>query len=530
MKSVLSQLKKQLKKIDHKLDKLLPLLILLTLHAILRIPNLFEPHWYGDEAIYLTVGHGLRYGQKLYAQIVDHKTPIIYYLAMVPSLFWFKFLNLVWMSISLILFYKISQTIFKNKWLSFTSSLLFMLLTTLPWLEGNIANGELFVIGFVLAGFRLLTKTDYFQWLLSTDSKKRGSRPPSTIKQKLLLVGSGGLLGLGLMTKVPAILDIGAMLSIAWFRLINQPKLLNKWKTAFTQFIQEASLIFVGAGLPLFGSIAYYFLRGTAQDYLQYGLLYNFHYAGTWVTDYGSQLANFLMTLKGKVLVLAAIIALTSLLRSKISKIGQFLISWYSLALFATLLSNRPYPHYFLQLIPPLALLVIWLVKKLISQSNLIESGLIAILLGLSLKIFLMMGVHPYPTADYYRQFYRYQTNQISQTEYYAWFNPLTKVNYQLAPFIQKQTQQSFYIWGTNPMLYAQTKRVPTDKFTVAFHVKDLKVYEQTLANIKQAKPEIIVVMKGEASSFPKLNEYLHQYYLPNLEYDHLTLYTRIKD
>ena len=47
---------KRIKNLDKLLDQELPLLLLLLLVVLLRIPNFFEPYWYGDEAIYLAVG------------------------------------------------------------------------------------------------------------------------------------------------------------------------------------------------------------------------------------------------------------------------------------------------------------------------------------------------------------------------------------------------------------------------------------------------------------------------------------------
>jgi hypothetical protein len=83
------------KKIDIFLDKHTWLLLLFVLIIVLRLPNFFEPYWYGDEAIYLTLGTALREGGQLYTTIIDHKTPLIYYLAMVPNQFYFRILNLV---------------------------------------------------------------------------------------------------------------------------------------------------------------------------------------------------------------------------------------------------------------------------------------------------------------------------------------------------------------------------------------------------------------------------------------------------
>ena len=48
-------------------------------------------------AIYLTVGEGINQGKILYKDIVDHKTPVIYYLARVPNQLSFRLLLTAWM-------------------------------------------------------------------------------------------------------------------------------------------------------------------------------------------------------------------------------------------------------------------------------------------------------------------------------------------------------------------------------------------------------------------------------------------------
>jgi len=53
------------KKFDRWLDSHLWLLIALLLLLILRIPNFFEPYWYGDEAIYLSLGNALNKGENV---------------------------------------------------------------------------------------------------------------------------------------------------------------------------------------------------------------------------------------------------------------------------------------------------------------------------------------------------------------------------------------------------------------------------------------------------------------------------------
>ena len=85
------------------------ILIVLLGVFLLRVPSLFEPLWYIDEAIYMVVGQEINRGSLLYSQVFDHKTPGIYFLAawstkLLGYTVWsFKFLLLTWMIPTLIL-------------------------------------------------------------------------------------------------------------------------------------------------------------------------------------------------------------------------------------------------------------------------------------------------------------------------------------------------------------------------------------------------------------------------------------------
>ena len=72
------------------------LVIVLALVVVLRIPSLFEPYWYGDEAIYLTIGQAINRGVPLYSGTHDHKPPLLYLVAAVAgNEFWLKFAAMV---------------------------------------------------------------------------------------------------------------------------------------------------------------------------------------------------------------------------------------------------------------------------------------------------------------------------------------------------------------------------------------------------------------------------------------------------
>ena len=87
-------------------------MLLLLLLLVLRLPNFSEPYWYGDEGIYLTIGQALNKGYRLYSEIVDHKTPLIYVFAQTGSQLYFRLLLVFWMVVATAGFYRLTYLLF----------------------------------------------------------------------------------------------------------------------------------------------------------------------------------------------------------------------------------------------------------------------------------------------------------------------------------------------------------------------------------------------------------------------------------
>lgn len=525
-KSEGSRYTEQVKKFITSLTKPISLLaILLLLVTILRLPNFSEPYWYGDEGIYLTIGNSIRNGDKLYTDIVDHKTPIIYYLAAVDSQLQFRIVLYISMILATAAFFVLSQALFKKLLPTFIAGLIFVVFTSLPWFEGHIANGELFVITFVLLGAWLLLKTSMFKKYF--DQKKTAAVILNK-KDYYLLLSAGVFFGLSALTKVPAIFDIAGFGIVFFFMLVR-----GGWSNFKTIF--QAALAFgLGILAPIFLSIIYFALRGSGQDYLDFGLLYNFHYAGTWVPSFSNAIVATLFTFKGKFMVMMVVIVSLFIFTKKISKPLQFATAWFVLALFATLLSNRPYPHYYLQTIPPLALLVGLAVNQLLEKKGkreLLEIVLPIASLTLFIGVLFALKVGLYETGSYYKNWLEFSRGKLSKTEYYQTFNYLMKDNYEAAKVIRSGSDEpSLFIWGTNPMLYALAKAVPPTRFTVSFHIADLNVYDQTIADVVEAKPKFIVVMNNEPNQLPGLGKLLSENYMINGNFDNYVLWKRINE
>lgn len=524
--------------IDRSLDKQIPLLLVLLLVVVLRIPNFFEPYWYGDEAIYLTIGNALSEGSRLYIDIVDHKTPIIYFLAMVPNQFWFRVVLLGWMLVATTAFYSISQKLFSKTWISTTATVFFVLFTTLPWLEGNIPNGELFVLGFILVGGFLLTQTTYACELI--DSKKPVYKKiVITPRQWLIFMLAGVLFGGAILTKVPALFDVLAFLSIGWFSVSNslQFSTLFSSKKRTQLFITVASVIVILGGVitTVVASILYFYFRGSLEAYLNFGLLYNFHYVQSWVPEFEFSWLQTAYTLPVKLASTVMVIVAVTLLRDFIKPRMQFITTWFVLALFASLLSNRPYPHYFLQIIPPLAVLIgellytiqtVWEQKKL-EMKNVFSLLISALVLFVFIGVLQTLKVGFYPTRAYYERTANYLLGKIDTATFNQKFNSRMKDNYHAAEIISSSDDQNLFIWGTNPELYALTKKIPTGRFTVSFHIKDLKAYEETITAVENSRPQFIVVMKNESEDLVGLQELLSKDYIVNTNFTEFELWKK---
>ena len=523
------------RKIDIWMDYHLLLWISLISMTVLRIPNFFEPYWYGDEGIYLTIGTALKNGGILYKTIVDHKTPLIYYLAMVPNLLTFRLLLLLWSAASIVAFYFLLLKLFKGRLTRMCSMLGFVILTTVPWFEGHIANGEQFVMGFVMLGLFGVSQTSFFEHFL-----KRTPYLGTFSRDGVFFFGSGLLFGLAILTKVPALFDATVVAALLWFFAIGQlsaTKLQSKAIFSTLLPLLKLAVVFaLGLLIPLILSIAYFVSRGAGSDYLQFGLLYNFHYAGNWGLPFQNPILVNLFTLPGKFgVVLAVMLGLSALhFFKRITPVQLFITTWFFIALFASLLSNRPYPHYFLQVVPPLILVSASLFSSIFSLRIKKLSFITAVTLGTSLlsvgffiAVIFLLKVGFYASGKYYYHFYQLSTRQITFDQYRDTFNYLLKDNYEVSPVIKMAGDKNLFIWGTNPMLYALSETVPVGKFTVAFHIKDLGAYDETLASVQAQPPEFIVIMNEDADTFPALTSWVAQHYIPNHTYQHFKLWKR---
>jgi len=309
------------------MKKNITILILLGLLVIiLRLPSLFEPNNYADEDIYLTLGQALRRGLIFYRDIHDNKPPLVYILAAiagnVPT---FRFILLIWNLVNVFFFHRLAEKLFKRQLPQVLVTLLFAILSSIPLTEGQISNGEIFMImPTTIAALLLLSST------------------------KFLLTGI--FFSLAFLFKIPVVFEFATLM---FWLIFYQTK---TFKETFKKILSPTSFLpVIGLISPILISIIYYYLVGAGPVYVKAALLQNISYLSSWENSSYS-LPLYQSQFFIRIIIFTIFVAFTYFFRHRLGKNFGFITLWFIGALFGVLLSGRPYPHYFIQLLPPLCL------------------------------------------------------------------------------------------------------------------------------------------------------------------------------
>lgn len=475
------------------------LIFMLLLSLIFRLPSLFEPYWYGDEGIYLTVGLGIRRGLLLYKEIYDNKPPLIYLLAaFAGNLFWLRFILLVFSLGSVIFMDKVIRIFFaKNKLAGKLTLAFFTALLNLPLLEGNIANAEILQTLPTLAAIWLIFKT---QKLNKGDC-----------------FFSGLLFSISILLKIPAAFDLAAVLI---FLLL------------FTRYKNNSHfrkmLIIFGAGLtlPILATLTFFGHQYYLREFIQVIFTQNIGYLSSWTTgSHQISIQNSNLVLKG--FILAVLIILLYLKRRRLSPKNIFFILWFGFSLIAASLSGRPYAHYLIQILPPISLIIGEIIsnRKIFPTFTLgLAVTLISLLISINLtqKKFLTYQVFPY-----YQNFLEFILGKKNKEAYFSYFDVNTPTIYQVASFLTSSTDLNdrIFIWADKPQIFFLSGRLPLGRFTTAYHIISQNKLNETIFELQKGQPKIIIFDIKKTGLFGDLESFIGSRYSQSKEFGDLKIF-----
>lgn len=484
--------------------------------ALLRLPSLFEPYWYGDEQIYLALAQAMNHGAVLYRDIWDNKPPLLYVLyAIHPTLLWAKAAAIVFVLSSCGAVYVMTRRLTEKSsdLYGLVAATLTGIFLSIPFFEGTIANAELFFTLPILAG--AILAINYI--------------PDKIVHWKMHLLGL--LLFVAFLFKVPAAFDFGGFFAFMFVLLMEN-------------YVQKRDLATVGKNtlmtyLPIIASfvillgmvIAYFYLNHALSDFIIASFSQNASYVAV---DSGplSKLSNPLF-IKAFILLASCLLLVAGYFKKLISKELLFLTLWFGFSLYGALLSGRPYLHYLLQVVPPAVILVLYLVYKLMTGDN--RSRIVSFGIGSIVAVVffwlsqMFAGAFHLPAEGYYRNWFDYVAGKKSWDAYAATFDSRTNNSYAIAKYIDQNTQANdpIFVWADAASIYVLADRPAATRFIQAHHLTtiDKKNYDLIIERLNSLKPKIIVVERPVHFAFPKLEELLMAKYVQAAVFNDMYIY-----
>ncbi|KKU92327.1 MAG: Glycosyl transferase, family 39 [Microgenomates group bacterium GW2011_GWA1_48_10] len=496
------------------------LLLVLGLIGVLRIPSLIEPNWYGDEQIYLVLGREIARGAVLYRDIWDNKPPLLYVLyALHPTLLWAKALATVFVLGTCTGVYLLAKKVLSNhSQPNPTPTTVFPLLATLavgifmslPLLEGTIANAELFfTLPIVWGGYLIVC---------------HAGPDPASIKlfngfrviPGMTIVGL--LMAAAFLLKVPAIFDFAGMIfAVVLIRLARgglassaSPPLAK-----LVRFILPIAISFLALLILVFG---YFYFNNALADFLIASFSQNASYVAV---DSGplSKLSNPLFV-KAILLVASGLLLVASYFKRFISKEMLFLALWFGFSLYGAILSNRPYAHYLLQIVPPLVLLILYVLYDfLFIRKNRLATIVVGISLCLILFALSQMFARAFalPTKPYFENWFEYVSERKLWEDYVSFFDKRTLNSYAIADYIKKRSNPDdpIFVWGDAAGVYVLSNRPAAIRFIQAHHLTtiDPANYDALINQLIKVRPKFIIISRPVHFAFPLLEDLVSFYY-----------------
>ncbi len=445
-----------------------------TLFTLLRIPSLFEPDWYGDEAIYQIMGRAVLQGRLLYKEIWDNKPPVLYlYYAFVDGdLFLIKLLSLLFGIGAIIVFYLLAKMLFQKSHFSIIlSTSFFSLLFGLPLLEGNIANAENFMLFPTLLSLFILLR-------INNRSKK------------IVPIYAGLLLSLSFLTKIVALFDFAAFVLII-FSLKhfddNLKEVLKKCLNPYRFFNDTVYILIFAISylIPILLTLLFFAATGGLADFMKATFSQNIgyvNYANQFIIPQGFLILKLLLLVIGIVVV--------QLIRKKIGPSGVVIFLWFLFSVFSSFFSGRPYTHYMLLALPAISFLLGYVFHK----------GRLAFFPAAIFLVAVCMFWFNFnfykKIIPYYKNYYEYVFSRKSTEEYQSFFDRSTSRNYDVAKFITLNTSKNeeILVISNSAQIYYLANKLPPGRYIVAYHINFYhNAIEETQSAIVNKNPRFII-------------------------------------
>jgi len=459
-----------------------PLILLCLLPVVIYLPSLGAP-FERDEGVYATIAQGVLDGRVPYRDLFDNKPPLVF----------------GWYAFSFLLFGEdvIAPRIIAAAALSLTTLSIFAQARMMfPRSVAYLAAG-LFALSTGLPFVSLHANTEVYMLLPLVTSLVPFTIGMRTGKLRWFLL-AGALGGLAVMTKQVAIwnLLLLAVLPTVW-----------RWDPAppLSRRLAPAACLLAGAFATV-GLVAVPFAAAGALDDLVYAnLSYNWLYMG--FLTYGQRLLNMFQgvsyfLLVAAPLIVGALLGFVMLIKRRRGAADYIVLLWALGSLAGVASGGRFFPHYFLHLLPAMALLTALAIYEGVRRRpvSLVPKRVLVPALALvafTLAANLVLHVAPAPAEE------RVAENVFQQKQWES-------SSKALAQYIAERTSpdDTIFNFGRESQIYFYADRRPAVPYFYDWaYWYDVETLPETVEALRQAKP-VYVIDSAQAPLFKDYPRY----------------------
>ncbi len=310
--------------------------------VVLFIPFLTEP-FFRDEGFFAAAAQRILDGGIPYRDAFDNKPPMIF----------------GWYSVSFLIF---GEHVWAPRLLV---SLVLAATTLLVYLQGSLVLGHrsglvaalAFALSIGLAVFETNANTEYFMLLPLVGSVYCFSLAERNQDARLYIL-SGFLMALAVLTKEISVFTFFLLLLVA----ANRVRLESGWSRAsIRSILKPAGGLILGCAAAGILTILPFIATGTFDDMFDAVVVYTLDYVGVVTWSHRllvvPKIPLYLIFLAGPWAILS-LVAIYHLVRNQHAGNAVLPVGWVVTTILGIVVAGRFYDHYFVALLPPLALLV----------------------------------------------------------------------------------------------------------------------------------------------------------------------------
>ncbi len=473
------------------------LLVPVALFVALRIPSMFEPHWYTDEAGYATTAWLSTHGGILYRTVWNNKPPLLFWtygavLALFgPSEFGLHLMSMLWELLALLALWRLACNLVGYRRAAVAVLLAAVALGS-PIVNGDLALPENLLIGPATCGILAVL----------TLARRRVGRTD-------LALGAlaGAWFAVAILYQQTALADLGA--AAIWLALLPDRR---GWR-ALTAMLGVCVAI-VGLAIAPYlvwagpGNV-WYFLVASYVGYARHGI------------------SPSLGIILPRALAMGAFFAGAVLGRRDRGAEWRLIWLWLAATVITAILPNRAYVFFTVPMVVPLALLLSAAPiphpsRWLSGAADLIPSrGAVVVAAMIPLTVWGGMLVSHGPlstytvrlTSAYYPNFVKYMAGDLSSTAYSNTFNYRATSEAEAVAWLGAHHLSGVraVVWSSDAWPYLLGELHPVLP-TPALYVDELWLGPQgVMRRVRSGAPLVVITTESSLAEYPQIIPYLRQ-------------------